>query len=370
MHRPIQAVYVDDREEDRTDYSRRLTSDELSVRPVAPSPNLDLRSMLVPLPDLFLIDYELTQLQPESKEYATYRGGTLALAIRERVKDRPVVLLTRKGLEVWRQDQRVLNALQVFDNILLKEDVDADREAVISALLVIADGFEVLRGGTQTWSELLECLGTRGDPEETQLSETGPPVILGTYSVPEAARWIERVLLAYPGVLDDALHTSVLLGIDEEALRTDDVARLLGPARYSGAFTPPDGRWWKLRAIEIATEVAQEAEVQGPIVATFREAVKAQLGVELEPSRCVHCDKSPADWVCHILRKPVHVRHSLAYFPDRRPPVMDEARVSFKAIIESNDVDDALFETASRERVRSIRREARASGATPGVSWQ
>jgi hypothetical protein len=55
-----------------------------------------------------------------------------------------------------------------------------------------------------------------------------------------------------------------------------------------------------------------------------------------------------------VLRKPVKREFSLPYHPDSRPAVMDEARVSYKAIRESNDVFEEFFDEQHRQLVRKI----------------
>ena len=50
------------------------------------------------------------------------------------------------------------------------------------------------------------------------------------------------------------------------------------------------------------------------------------------------------------------IKYSLSYKPDSRPPVMDEARVSFEAIRTSNEVNDELFDPLGKELLPEIRR--------------
>jgi len=61
-----------------------------------------------------------------------------------------------------------------------------------------------------------------------------------------------------------------------------------------------------------------------------------------------------ADAVCYILKEPVKVRNSIRYYPDDRPPVMDEARVSFRAIRESNEFDENLVDEDGRSIVNKL----------------
>lgn len=45
-------------------------------------------------------------------------------------------------------------------------------------------------------------------------------------------------------------------------------------------------------------------------------------------------------------------KYSIKYYPDNRPSVMDEARVSFKAIKTSDEVNFELFDSIGLEIIR------------------
>ncbi len=80
-----------------------------------------------------------------------------------------------------------------------------------------------------------------------------------------------------------------------------------------------------------AFDIVRKAGLKPPLSKSFVPAVKKALKIEAPPSKCVYSGKPFADTVCCVLRKPVLRQYSLSYFPDNRPKVMDEARVSFSA---------------------------------------
>jgi hypothetical protein len=87
-----------------------------------------------------------------------------------------------------------------------------------------------------------------------------------------------------------------------------------------------------------------EVGVKGPTKQAFAEAFREKYDLELSPATCVW-DRTPiADRVCYILRQPVKLRNSLRYHPDRRPDVMDDARVSFRAIREAEEFNEAYLD--------------------------
>lgn len=131
--------------------------------------------------------------------------------------------------------------------------------------------------------------------------------------------------------------------------------RFIRTAKYTGILPPKDDRWWRDRMIDFATKLMVNHRVRQPIHLGFAIAYKKEYESSLRRSRCISSGEEPADAVCYILKKPVKREYSLPYSPDDRPPVMDEARVSFKAIRESNLVQDEKFGTNAARLLRKIR---------------
>jgi len=345
---------IDDVREDGERYARLLArGGQLDVHYFLPSPELDLDALIQPSPDLFLVDYELIR-QQDGGVHASYLGGTLATAIRERLPDRPIVLLTRRGLIVWDRDRRIVEASQTFDDVVYKEDIDREPTSIRKLLVSVAEGFRILREqDRKDWRSLLSVLGATDD-EGRLLSEAAPPS--SDWQVFEAARWIRNVVLAYPGILYDPLHAATALGVERNAFLGRRVQRLVKDAKYSGVFSQPGSRWWRTRLFATAEKIVREEGLRRPINRAFAEAFQKRYREELPLARCTYSGETPADWVCYILNEPVKIEYSLVYYPDTRPAVMDDARVSFKAIRESNEVHDELFDAESAKLLEKIRK--------------
>jgi hypothetical protein len=356
---PTQAVYFDDIQQEAKKYAARLSRGDLAVKGLPPPIDLNLENALTIKPDLFLVDYELTRVNRTTKERANYNGGTLALHLREKQHDCPVVLLTRENLSVWIANRPVLDTLGVFDDVIFKSQVESEPHVVAERLRRLAQNFNALREAARTWQSLLGLLGSRDDDEERILNEAGPPLRSNYWEVTEAARWIQDVIVEHPGILYDELHCSALLGISRSAFLRPEVQKLFEAAKYDGCFAPSQGRWWKNRVVSIATEFLMTLGKEGSVNRHFRETFERKSGIKLDPAICNSSDEVPADWVCHVLNEPVKVRYSLTYFPDQRPVIMDEARVSFKAIRESNEVNDDLFGPDAQSIIKEIRKVAR-----------
>jgi hypothetical protein len=348
----IQIVYVDDEIEDSLSgarrYQERLSrAEDVQCRLVPPPEWSNLDEFVESTPDLYLIDYQLSMVQPNGRK-ADYQGSTLAAEIRARLPDCPIVLVTRQLVldQLESQTRRQITGhMQTYDGLILKDRMDRDLEGTQRLLVSIAEGFRQLAGMTdKTWQSLLGAMGADRDEGEL-LQEAAPPLEKGVWIVTEAAGWIRDVVLSFPGILYDAVNAATRLGISEEAFLLEEVQGLMRPAEYQGIFAPFEGRWWKGRLFRVATALAADEGVHEPINRAFAKAFQTRYGTQLPPAECVWDHMPLADWVCYVLREPVKIRHSLRYYPDNRPSVMDEARVSFRAVRESSEFDEQLVDS-------------------------
>lgn len=345
----VSILYIDD-DIDRPfggrHYQERLGDEGVRCE-LVPPPELDqLDSLVESPPDLFLIDHELSMVRP-SGDKAAYRGTTLAAEIRARAPDWPIVLITRETVLQTLSAQarrQITEAMKVCDALILKRMIDEDVARVRAGLESIAVGFAALRETEdKRWESLVRVLGAEAD-EAGVLHEAAAPLEEGKWFVAGTAEWIRNVILRFPGILYNAVNAATRLGISEQAFCDDELQGLFEPAQYTGVFAPPEGRWWKGRLLVKARAVAAQEGVDGPINQAFPEAFHKRFDREAPPAICVWDRQPIADWVCHILDKPVKIKHSLRYYPDARPAVMDQARVSFRAIRESSKFDQELLD--------------------------
>jgi len=308
-------------------------------------------------PDLFLIDYDLSMVPPGG-ELANYRGTTLVAELKARLPDRPVVLVTRPQIiegSIHRGTRRqLLQLLRPSDDIIFKHEIDESLDRVLHILRELVKGFRTLAGyERRTWQELINAVAATGE-EAAELREASPPLERGKWVVGSMASWIRGIILEYPGLLYDPLYAATRLGIQVDDFSHEAIEELFAEARYTGVFQPWQGRWWKRRLLSIAQNLVQEHDAPGPLNHSFRLAANARYALSLEPPTCVWDGEPVADAVCYILKEPVKVRNSIRYYPDDRPPVMDEARVSFRAIRESNEFDENLVDEDGRSIVNKL----------------
>lgn len=357
----LRVCYVDDDPNDRKRFAERLSGGKMIVHPAPPPGQLSIEAIIRTKPDILLIDYELTK--PETGRSAvSYQGGTLASRIRESFPDHPVVLLTRESLLAKREYRQIRDFMQIFDDVVYKGNIEKEPGVARSLLISLAEGFARLRGTkAKSWKSLIRLLEAPPEAEDA-LRKAGAPLRGGAHSptakwrVQEAARWIRGVVLAYPGILYDTLHAATALGIGVQSFGVPNVRKLFAPAQYRGPFEPQEGRWWRVRIYDIAQRVIAAAKLSGPANAVFADAYGKRARSRLKPARCVFSNTVPADWVCYVLQKPVKRQYSLPYHPDDRPAVMDEARVSFKAIREDDRVLDELFDEQAQKLLKEIRK--------------
>lgn len=337
-------TYVDDTPKELDRYTRRLSADGLVVTPMPPPSPFDPAKVYATRADLYVLDYEL------EKVAKTYEGATLATAIRQHFSEHPIVLLSKRTLV---QPARTRPLSLLFDDILYKDELDKHPAAGRRRIISIGEGFAALRSKRRRDVDaLLAALGAR-KIEEHEVLRSVPPLDIvsdtNQWSVREIAEWIRRELLTYPGVFYDELHAATVLGVDVSTFRSDRVQALFASSKYDGVFAEIDPKWWRSRLLAGAHTLAVEAGVEpGASQLAFPAALRSKrLRVRL--STCVSCGEHGPEAVCYVLEAPVHIEHSLAYRPDARSAAMDEARVSFKAIRETDRVVDEYL--AEEDRV-------------------
>jgi hypothetical protein len=310
-------------------------------------------------PDLFLVDQDLITVN--------YYGSTLVAEIRSQFPEHPIVIITRRsvlrnlGTEKSRQ---LVEEIQTFDDLILKDVVEDKPVDMQQRLIALSEGFRILREiENKNWGHLVEALKA-DEEEEDLLREAAPPLPKPSaiysdehktgWTVTGAAHWVKNVIIEYPGILYDSLHAATRLGISEESFKNEVVQRELEGSRYDGIFAPFEGRWWKRRLLGIAQEFIAEQNLNGPINQNFAQAFNLKYQISLEPSRCVWDGMPLADQICFVLQAPVKTEHSFRYYPDNRPGVMDPARVSFRAIQESEGFDEDLIDSSGRKLLSKI----------------
>jgi len=345
--RSVRAVLIDDNLHDRELYAGLLSKrGVLSVQPLS---YVDTPGILAALEreacDVVLVDYQLDE-QHSSGSTIPRLGTTFSAYLRERVPDMPILLVTRGSLFTKFGLAGSEDESEAFDDVLVKNEIRRSPITYRDEILKIVSGFERLKSVApyRGWDALCKLLGAT-EREQQQLREADPPRVpidSEGWRVPTAARWIRKTLVRYPGVLYCGLYAASALGLSEASFQTPVIRRWFDGAQYTGPFAPSDGAWWKSRLLERALLFLAKAGQQTTTAHRFCSSWNDGRKTNLRPSRCVVDGSSPAECVCHILQKPVKRSNSLPYRPDNRPRVMDEARVSFKAVRESQEFNETL----------------------------
>jgi hypothetical protein len=325
---------------------------ECELRP----PPRDFADIPVDQMDALLVDLDLSSAT-EGSDPVSYLGSTLASEVRMRNPACPIILVTRPNItaaEQWQKQYLIQN--NALDLIIDKDNIIQDPAKQRAEIISLAKGFKALEKivGKDWEKALVLGLMKATDSEANQLREAAPPVSNNQWNVPQAARWIRDVIMEFPGILYDKLTAATRLGITVNSFREARLQEMLDSARYKGVFGEHRERWWRGRLFNTARRLMMETNTQGPVSESFREAFRLKFGQDLEPTVCVVDNTPTADWVCYILNVPVKQEHSIPYYPDTRPPVMDQARVSFTAIRTSNAFDENLVDADSYDLVQSL----------------
>ena len=357
----VKTVYIDDEDKELKKWKRKFEDDERSkelfkvVSINSQKPTIDdlLSEIKTTKPELILVDFDLSK--PKNDILIGISGTILSTALKEKFPDIPAVLFTRKN--VFKIAKYSRQALYSLDNVVYKNEVFQASGDNLNQLHALAVGFKNLRKKQSSkWDDILKVLkAPQIDNDILKLSN--PPLPLGrNWSVSEVAEWIRNVLIKYPGILYDPIHSATFLGLSKDEFLSEKTKIIFTKVKYSSVFAPVKGRWWKseLRKIAISKMITKEKEL--PLHLGFPLALERISKKQVERSKCIYCNETPADWVCYILNEPVRIKYSLAYRVDPRPKVMDEARVSFKAIRTSNEVNDELLDPLGRDMLTRIRK--------------
>ena len=356
----IKTIYIDDEDSELRRYKRKFENAENSKNQfeiIMLNSQKEIGALLNEVrnknPELILVDFDLTKPTKEGLLVGV-SGVALSTALREEFPDVPIVLFTKIDfLRIQKLNPKILSSL---DETIYKSDVFKEDGKNLDILRKLAIGYKELRNTeSKSWDNLLRIIGAHEiDHDVLKLSE--PPTISESgWSVFDAADWIRKTLIKYPGILYGSVNSATFLGISEDAFLSDPIQELFSDAKYSTVFAPRDGRWWKSKLQEIAESIMEENERDLVVRKGFPLAWERINDISVERSKCVDCGKSPAEWVCYILKKPVMIECSLRYNPDSRPSIMDEARVSYTAIRTKNEVNDDKFDPIEYDMLQEIR---------------
>ena len=358
----INVVYIDDAEQEIRKYKAKFETDERAkgrfiIMPYSsPKSPEHYNRIRQAKPDLLLVDYDLS-IPDENGRVSGISGVTLTTELRQMFPEVPIILFTRMSVFKAQEYTSIEETLSSIDEIVYKQDVFKRDSTKLEDLFQLAVGFRKLRSiKSGQWSDLLKLMGApQGDSDVLSLCD--PPVAPKQgWAATAMAAWVRNAVLRYPGVLFDAIHAATFLGISEKAFLSPPLQDMFKSAKYSGIFIPHEGRWWKSKLQTVAASIMRKMERELPLKVGFPAAWDRAKGASIERAKCIFSGESPAEWVCYILRQPVMIKYSLSYRPDRRPAVMDEARVSYKAIRTSNEFDERLLDPLGRDMISEIRK--------------
>lgn len=362
-------IYVDDVEKDRDFFTFQFGEycrDKFSISTFKPPKTREEYESKVKSQkaDLFLIDLDLSIPEKRSKERSIFDGLSLAMELSNKNPSVPIILFTRE--EIIKRRKPSKQALAIIDETVYKGKLFVDDTKNLDILYNFVQGFKLLRDcKVKNIKSLLSLLNDPNPEIDTDDLRISSP-LFNSYSweVSDVASWIRGVLLKYPGILLDSIFCATLLGITKDEFLNEDIQNLFRDARYTGIFTngffeksKDTERWWKSKIIDMAIDIAiEQGKTPTSLKKSFPISLEQKMDRKIQRSKCNSSSNFPADSVCFIEKEPVSYEYSLAYYPDSRPSVMEEARVSYKAIQETDKINLNLIDATDRELIPKIRK--------------
>jgi hypothetical protein len=364
----VNIVYIDDVSQELRKYEAKFKTDPRAMGKFtiktfnSPKSRADYDHINGVAPELLLVDFNL-DIPDENGKVIGISGVTLSTELRQKFREVPIILFTRKSVFNLQDYTKIRETLSSIDEIIYKQEVFKPDSTILDDLYKLATGYRILRNQTnRSWNDLLKLLGASQSDSEL-LEQSNPPVVRRQrWAAASVASWIRDIVIRFPGILYDGLHAATFLGVSKEVFLSENIQNAFAPAKYTGIFEPPEGRWWKSKLQAVAYSMMNKKERELLLRHGFPAAWERSKGTSIDRAKCVFSGESSADWVCHILKEPVMIKYSLSYGADDRPAVMDEARVSYEAIRTSNDFDEKLVDPLGKELIADIRRMPKPGG--------
>jgi hypothetical protein len=300
-------------------------------------------------PDLILIDF---RFDLPGGEETFYDGYSLSTSLRTQYNDIPLIIFTRR--DIFNIQTFPKNIIDIVDDIFYKTDFTQRENDYYFAIYALASGYKSLRDvDEKNWESLLAVLNSPKEDELILLNSKKPLISQGKWSVIDSANWIRKILFKFPGILYDELHASTFLGISISAFT--ELEELFKDAVYRGTFLSDKRYYWKSVLRNIAVDMMNSQDIYLPLNIGFSQSYEKYARKKIEPSRCVYSNEPYAERVCYILNSPVKTKYSFTYNIDDRPDVMDPARVSWKAIQTTDEVNEDLLNPLAKEMLLAIK---------------
>jgi CheY-like chemotaxis protein len=332
---------------------------DLEVVLQAPSPSVEataastLEALGEEGPRLLLVDYRLGDNPIDGGDIVRFKGGSVAGYVREQNPEIPIALLTsEEKLHDW-VDRRA-GIKEIFDWTLIKNEISAEggAEQARAKIVDYAHSWET----ASTWSEettLWERLAELMKAPEGEIAlfeelEAEPPKAGVTA---EVMHWVLFDALRTPGPLIDSATARVVLGLDRDSFSRAEVSEWLADARYDGALSTFEERWW---GRPMRTKLAKAAGGGRPLDASARVgALTAQLGVELHHEGCSWCEGERTLQACHRCERATDAAHSVRPLSRPLPAWADSWVVCYSCIADGN-ADDVVFPQSAQDVVRAL----------------
>ena len=358
----ITILHVDDDKKDLAKFEgqfskiiigkEKISYDKVYTNDILKKPNLfDGKT-----PDVILVDFKFEKGEPK-EAILPFDGPSLITHLRNLFPDIPIFLFTKPE---WVNDvnfAKLNKIMDTTDEYILKKNYLREDDIKNGIIFPIVNGYRLLKSCRDKSVQGLFKAINAPEINYDDLSSIFPKESLnkdGNWLVFPTAKWIRKVLMKYPGLLYNEIEAATFLGISLTEYKTKKVQDFFESAKYKGPFSEEKSLWWKSELMALSDKQMTESEIMVPFKQGFSQMWKRKFKKIPEPAICYDSGESPADCVCYVLEKPVMIKYSLKYNADERPRIMDDARVSFKAIQTTSKVNPRFLDSDSIETYNKL----------------
>jgi len=315
-------VFVDDKDKI---FARLLSQRgvlEFTYVPVDTELALLANRIITSDPAVVALDYRLDEDVGSLSPDQTYKASAVAQQLRDKAvaspaDDFPIVLVSaeEKIKEMFDPDR---TAHDLFDRVLVKEDINKDASAARTEILSLIGAYQVLTVDPRYKLETFLAAG----PEDrifVDIQELKIPV--ETAAAPhQVVGFVLKHLIAKPGLLLDAADAGARMGITPQSFEAVQAKLADAKLQYSGQLSDGWPRWWTHRLDAWLTKLLDARPVT--LTASERaERLGLSIDVPLEAARSPWTGKSDEKiaFACASCRRGAEVRHSVNAFEGPLP---------------------------------------------------
>ncbi len=240
-------IFVDDRD---AEYAELLSKDGLIEFTFQGLEDImALRKSIVDAsPSIVALDYRLDENLGDLPASKAFKGGPLAQLLRDAAIEAPAgdfpIVLVSSEQNIRQRFDPDKTAHDLFDDVMIKEEIQASSETAINSMLALCAAYEKLRGLDCDY-DLLTLVDLPEDQSHIVDHQELVTLIEGAKAPHIVCRIFAKSLVGRNGLLVDGFEVCARFGVSKASL--EQVVEILieqGLKEYSGLLGSQNQRWW------------------------------------------------------------------------------------------------------------------------------